>query len=150
MGFRTKIQQSKSKIAFTFLQKPTSDQIQQIIRLYQLAGWWTDTSDNSTFVRRMIAGSYCFIIATEGEAIIGMGRALSDGVSDAYIQDVTTAGEYQHRGIGSLIVKKLIARLQNDGLSWIGLIAESNSHAFYERLGFKLMPDAAPMVIEER
>ena len=96
----------------------------------------------------MIAGSHCFIIATEGAAIIGMGRALSDGVSDAYIQDVTVTGEYQHRGIGSLIVKKLVSRLQDDGLSWIGLIAERNSHAFYERLDFKLMPDSVPMLIE--
>lgn len=149
MEFRANIQQSKPKIACTFLQKPTSDQIQQIIRLYRLAGWWTDTSDNPALVRRMIVGSHCFIIATKGEAIIGMGRALSDGISDAYIQDVTTAGEYQHSGIGSLIVKKLVARLQDDGLSWIGLIAESNSHAFYERLGFKLMSDAVPMLIEE-
>lgn len=149
MEFRSKIQQSKPKITFTLLQKPTSDQIQQIIRLYRLADWWTDTSDNPTFVRRMITGSHCFIIATEGAAIIGMGRALSDGVSDAYIQDVTVAGEYQHRGIGSLIVKKLVSRLQDDGLSWIGLIAERNSHAFYERLDFKLMPDSVPMLIEK-
>ena len=148
MEFTTKIRQSKPKITFTFLQKPTSDQIKQIIRLYRLADWWTDTSDNPTFVRRMIAGSHCFIIATEGAAIIGMGRALSDGVSDAYIQDVTVTGEYQHRGIGSLIVKKLVSRLQDDGLSWIGLIAERNSHAFYERLDFKLMPDSVPMLIE--
>ncbi len=97
----------------------------------------------------MIAGSHCFIIATEGEAIIGMGRALSDGVSDAYVQDVTVADEYQHTGIGSLIVKKLVSRLQDDGLSWIGLIAERNSHAFYERLGFKLMPHSVPMLLKE-
>ncbi len=149
MEFRSKIQQPKPNITFTFLQKPTSDQIQQIIRLYRLADWWTDTSDNPAFVRRMIAGSHCFITATEGEALIGMGRALSDGVSDAYIQDVTIVDEYQHRGIGSLIVKKLVSRLQDDGLSWIGLIAERNSHAFYERLGFKLMPDSAPMLMEQ-
>ncbi len=150
MEFRSKIRQSKLKIAFTFLQKPTSVQIQQIIRLYRLADWWTDTPDNSTFVRRMIAGSHSFIIATEGETIIGMGRALSDGVSDAYIQDVTTVAEFQHRGIGSLIVKKLVSKLQDDGLSWIGLIAERNSHAFYERLGFKLMPDSVPMILKQK
>ena len=147
MEFRSKIQQSKPKITFTFLQNPSRDQIRQIIRLYRLADWWTDTSDNPALVRRIIAGSHCFIIATEGEAIIGMGRALSDGVSDAYIQDVTVVSEYQHRGIGSLIVKKLVLRLQDDGLSWIGLIAERNSHALYERLGFKLMPDATPMLL---
>lgn len=79
-----------------------------------------------------------------------MGRAISDRASDAYIQDVTVVPGFQRRGIGSAIIRKLIERLHRDGLFWIGLIAERNSHGFYERLGFKRMADAAAMLMESK
>jgi len=75
-----------------------------------------------------------------------MGRAISDEVSDAYIQDVTVDSVYQGRNIGSNIIQKLIERLEEDGLKWIGLIAENGSQNFYEKLGFKKMPNSVPML----
>jgi spermidine synthase len=97
-------------------------------------------------VGKIIKGSHCFVAALEDRRIIGMGRAISDRASDAYIQDVTVADAFRGRGIGSQIIHQLISRLQADGLGWIGLIAEKNSHPFYQRLGFVTMPDAAPML----
>jgi spermidine synthase len=79
-----------------------------------------------------------------------MGRALSDGVSDAYIQDVTVKKPYRGQGIGTQIIQKLVERLNADGLEWIGLIAEKNSHKFYRRLGFKKMPNSVPMLKTEK
>ncbi len=132
---------------FTFLSDPTQEQISQIIALYHAEAWWTaDTSDNSELVAGIIAGSHCFIIATMGDEIIGMGRAISDRVSDAYIQDVTVKDTYRDQGIGSEIIRLLVERLQGDGLCWIGLIAERGSHEFYMGLGFEKMPNSTPML----
>jgi ribosomal protein S18 acetylase RimI-like enzyme len=133
-------------ITYVFLSRPTKEQIQQIINLYQGEGWWSigDTSEEA--VDKIINGSHCFLVALEDDRIIGMGRAISDRASDAYIQDVTVANTFRGRGIGSEIIKQLISRLHTDGLGWIGLIAEKNSRAFYERLGFDPMPDATPML----
>ena len=137
-------------INFTFqvapISDPRPDQIRQIIGLYRNAGWWTDGDDNQDLAVRIISGSHCFMIATKADEIIGMGRAISDGASDAYIQDVTVKNDYRQQGIGSRIVKALLERLHSDGLSWIGLIAEGNSHPFYERLGFQKMPDSIPLL----
>jgi len=134
---------------FTFLGDPTLDQIQDIITLYRMEGWWTEGPDDPDLVSRIIAGSHCFMVAKKEDEIIGMGRAISDGTSDAYLQDITVKKSYREQGIGTQIVKLLIARLNTDGLKWIGLIAERDSHGFYSRIGFKQMPNSIPMLINE-
>ena len=111
-----------------------------------MEGWWTDAPDDPDLVARIIAGSHCFMIVTSGSEIVGMGRAISDGASDAYIQDVTVNKTYRSRGIGTRVIEKLVERLHQDGLGWIGLIAEKNSYQFYEQLGFKKMPNSVPML----
>ena len=132
---------------YEFLVTPTPDQLKQILSLYRKTGWWSDSEGDPLQVAPIIGGSHCFMIVREDEDIIGMGRAISDRVSDAYIQDVTVDNRYQGQGIGTRIIRKLVERLHKDGLNWIGLIAERNSHGFYERLGFKKMPDSVPMLL---
>ena len=133
-------------LTFTFLVSPTPEQLQQIIALYRMEKWWGEAPDDPDLVARIIAGSHCFMIVTNGSEIIGMGRALSDGASDAYIQDVTVKKTFRGQGIGTRIIEELVERLHQDGLAWIGLIAEKNSYQFYEQLGFKKMPNSVPML----
>ena len=132
---------------YKFLLTPSSDQIRHIISLYRMAGWWAkDAPDDPTLVERIIAGSHCFMVATEGEEVAGMGRAISDRASDAYIQDLAVQERYREMGVGTEIVKRILSRLEEDGIKWIALIAERNSHEFYEHLGYKIMPDSMPMI----
>ena len=120
---------------------PTED----VVALYDSAGWWRESATGRAAVGAMIAGSFAFLVVTEGERAIGMGRALSDGVSDAYIQDVVVRPEHRGRGIGGEIVARLTRHCTEHGLVWIGLVAEPGSTAFYERLGFQVMKDFVPM-----
>ncbi len=135
-------------VHFLFIEKPTTAQIEKITALYKSAGWWTDPGANSDLVTRIVAGSHCFALALVGGDVVGMGRAISDGVSDAYIQDITVDKALRNRGIGLQIVKKIVARLAQDRLGWIGLIAERGTSPFYEKVGFKIMPESTPMVKE--
>jgi len=114
--------------------------------MYRMEGWWSQETDDPQMVAAIVAGSHCFILATENGEAVGMGRALSDGASDAYIQDVTVKKPFRGKGIGTRIIQLLSDRLNNDGLEWIGLIAERNSHTFYERIGFNIMPNSLPML----
>jgi len=132
--------------AITFLNNPTPEQIEQIILLYRAEGWWTQGPFDPEYVARIITGSHCFIIATVGEEIVGMGRAVSDRISDAYLQDVTVKKEYRGRKIGKRMVQSLLSRLDDDGITWVGLIAERGSHEFYRRLGFNRMEASVPML----
>ena len=131
---------------YTVLVNPTRNHIKQITALYRKEGWWSKEEDDPDQVEGIIAGSHLFMVAKKGDEIIGMGRALSDRKSDAYIQDVTTKKEFRGQGIGTTIIGELVTRLRADGIEWIGLIAERGSHGFYTRLGFKKMPNAIPML----
>jgi spermidine synthase len=133
-------------IDYQFLLTPTQSDIVRLTELYRLARWWTDPDDNPEMVAGIVRGSHCFLAARNETAIIGMGRAISDRISDAYIQDVTVDPAFRGQGIGSRIVTKLAARLEADGIGWIGLIAERKTHPFYQPLGFSPMADSVPML----
>ena len=136
--------------AYSFLSSrhgPISNaRIDQIITLYRQAGWWENPQADRDHVRRIVSGSHRFLVALENDELVGMGRVISDGESDAYIQDVTVKATCRKKGIGTQIVNRLVRNIEADGLKWIGLIAERNTHAFYERIGFKKMPNALPML----
>jgi aralkylamine N-acetyltransferase len=122
--------------------------IEQITSLYRSQGWWNG-SDNPDLVLRIMKGSHCFMVAQQGPEIVGMGRAISDRTSDAYIQDVTVKKNFQGQGIGTHIIRMIIKRLRSDGVFWIGLIAEKDSHGFYELIGFKPMINSTPMILSQ-
>ena len=133
-------------IEYSFLETPGQREIDRLTELYRLAGWWTDAADNPSLVAGIVAGSHCFLVARQAKTIIAMGRAISDRISDAYIQDVTVDPAFRGQGIGSQMVAALVARLEADGIGWIGLIAEKKTHPFYRPLGFSPMADSVPML----
>lgn len=133
-------------IDYQFLLTPTQTEIARLTDLYRLARWWTDPNDNPGAVAGIVRGSHCFLVARNETTIIGMGRAISDRSSDAYIQDVTVDPAFRGQGIGSRIVTELVTRLEADGIGWIGLIAERKTHPFYQPLGFSPMADSVPML----
>jgi aralkylamine N-acetyltransferase len=133
------------------LQTPTVSQIRQIEDLYRAQKWWQVTDDeNPQLVPRLISGSHCFVAAFEGEEIVGMGRVISDGVSDAYIQDLTVRYDRRHRGIARQILQTLLKQLHDDGIQWIGLIAKLGSYDLYRLSGFAEIHDALPMLMNTK
>jgi GNAT superfamily N-acetyltransferase len=116
-----------------------------VVALYEAAGWWRESETGRAAIGPMIAGSFAFLVVTEGAQTIGMGRAISDGVSDAYIQDVVVLPAHRGRGIGAEIVARLTRRCTERGLVWIGLVAEPGTTAFYERLGYRVLEGYVPM-----
>lgn len=116
--------------------------------LYVQAGWWEQgdqTPDGCAWIDAMVAGSFAFAGAFAGKEMIGMGRAISDGVSDAYIQDVTVLPEFRGQGIGGRIIHALGSNLRQRGIGWIGLVAEPGTQAFYRRLGFEILEGFSAM-----
>jgi GNAT superfamily N-acetyltransferase len=121
--------------------------------LYRQAGWWNDddeTPDGSSWIDAMVGGSFCFVGAFRRGRMIGMGRAVSDGASDAYIQDVTVLKEFRGRGLGALIVGAIRDFLLARGIGWIGLVAEPGTQPFYRRLGFAALAGYTAMKLEKK
>ena len=134
-------------LTFRFLKKPDAATIRGIISLYSRQGWW-GKKDKPALAAKIISRSHCFLVALDKGRPVGLGRAISDAINDAYIQDVTVLREYRGRGLGSKIVLRLKNRLKADGIQWIGLIAQDNSAPFYARLGFKPIERSRPMMLK--
>jgi len=121
---------------------------EEIVELYKAGGWWKDSYDPS-HVPSLLKGSAVFLIVyhrTEKRAV-GMGRLVSDGVSDGYIQDLVVLPHLRGKGIGKLMVKELVRSAKERGLVWIGLISEEGKNGFYEKLGFKVF-EGTPMIYD--
>ncbi len=123
----------------------------RLLELYRAAGWW-QMDENPEYletVKSIVANSFCFVIAKDKEQIIGMGRAISDKVSDAYIQDVTVWESYRGNGIGKGIIRKLVTFLKEHNIQWIGLISEPGYESFYAKLGFSTMTNYTPFLLSD-
>ncbi|MFA6567792.1 MAG: GNAT family N-acetyltransferase [Victivallales bacterium] len=121
----------------------------EIIALYKEAGWWKpDYSKDTSFIDRIVKKTYCFAGAFHKNKMIGMGRGISDGCSDAYIQDVVVLKKYRGHGIGAGIIREIVEHLQSDGIDWIALVAEPGTEKFYGSLGFRSMKKHIPMLLK--
>lgn len=116
--------------------------LEELRTLYIQADWWKSSyGDEPEFLHHIVKKSACFMGAFMEKKLIGMGRALSDGISDAYIQDVTVLKAYRGHGIGKKIIQALVTRLKENGVDWIGLVAEPGTDSFYKSLGFEVLKD---------
>ncbi|UCF13493.1 MAG: GNAT family N-acetyltransferase [Thermoplasmatales archaeon] len=119
---------------------------EEIVTLYKSAGWWKESYDPSG-IKKLIKGSFAFAVVIDsvtGKAI-GMGRILSDGVSDAYLQDLVVLPQYRKKGIGKKLVEFLLDYCLSRGILWIALISEPGQDIFYLSLGFNPMKKYIPM-----
>lgn len=89
---------------------------------------------------------YTVIAVDNGRAdhqTVGMGRVIGDGMYYMMV-DIVVCPDYQKRGIGTHIAGMLIEYVNDKmpigGRSSIQLISEKGKEAFYEKLGFKLIP----------
>jgi ribosomal protein S18 acetylase RimI-like enzyme len=124
---------------------------EEIVELYRSAGWWQESPEARAIIPAMIRGSLCFIVARSLDGhIVGMGRVISDGCSDAYIQDVTVLSAHRGKGIGSELIRRLTQFCIAREIAWIGLVAEPGTQKLYEELGFGALVNYQPMLYGKR
>lgn len=80
----------------------------------------------------------CFVF--EQGKLIGVGRALADGVDCSYVCDVAVHPKFQGLGVGKKIISKLVEL--SAGHKKIILYALPGKEPFYKKLGFKRMSTA--------
>jgi aralkylamine N-acetyltransferase len=121
----------------------------EVAELYRAGGWWKEEYSVSG-IPALIRGSFLFAVAVNPETgrAVGMGRVISDGVSDGYIQDVVVLPSCRGTGVGRDIVAMLVNGCKESGISWIGLIAEPDTESFYLPLGFRPMAGHVPLLYQ--
>jgi GNAT superfamily N-acetyltransferase len=123
---------------------------EDIVDLYRVAGWWKEEMD-PTRINDLIRGSFLFAVAIDistGRAV-GMGRVISDGIADGYIQDLVVQSDRRGQGVGRMIVSRLLEECKKRKITWIGLIAIPGKEDFYRSLGFSPMQGRVPMLFTE-
>ena len=122
-----------------------------IVELYRAGGWWKDGMDASR-IGQLIKGSFLFAVAIDistGNSV-GMGRVISDGIADAYIQDFVVLPAWRSSGVGMRILSALLEGCRAAGIAWVGLIAEPGTIGFYRSMGFAPMEGHIPMLFYGR
>lgn len=85
--------------------------------------------------RQILRSSYRAIVAIDEDAgkIVGFINAVSDGVLSAYIPLLEVLPEYRGQGIGSELVRRMLAELSD--LYMVDLLCDEELVPFYEKLG---------------
>ena len=90
-------------------------------------------------LERAFESSYAVVYVFDSVKLIGLGRALCDGEYQAAVYDVVMLPEYQGKGIGKEIMKRLWDQLPVENII---LYAVPGREGFYEKCGFKKMRTA--------
>lgn len=80
------------------------------------------------------------LCAFDGEQLVGYVAVVSNGVTDAYIQDLIVRPDYQRHGVGHQLMQQTLARLRADGVYMVSIIyGEAELQTYYEDFGFTTM-----------
>jgi GNAT superfamily N-acetyltransferase len=86
-------------------------------------------------VDRSIDGSLCFGLSAPDGSQAGFGRAITDCATYAYLADVFVVEAHRGRGLGTWLVRTILAHPELRTLRrWVLFTADA--HALYRRLGF--------------
>lgn len=83
--------------------------------------------------------SFCHIAVFEKDQLIGYIGCVSNGVTDAYIQDLMVHPDDQGKGIGTELMNRMIAYLKEKRIYMISVVFEESLKPFYEKFGFYTM-----------
>ena len=121
---------------------------EELVELYDAVGWSVYTRTPERLVP-MLAGSRYLYVArentTEGaERLIGLVRAVGDGQTIAYVQDLLVHPQAQRHGIGSALLGKIIADFDREGIRQRFIttdIVDTPVIELYRRFGFTPVQD---------
>ena len=109
---------------------------EEIFPLYEAVGW-TNYTSNPTMLKNALEHSLFLISARDEEGnLIGFLRAVGDGFSIVYIQDIIVLPEYQRQGIGTQLLRQTLEYFKEVYQMILTTDSELKSLAFYESNGF--------------
>lgn len=94
--------------------------------------------------KRALDNSLFTVVAIENDNVLGMGRIVGDGAVICYVQDLIIVPEAQGRGVGKMIMERLIEYVRGiqleDTEMMFDLMCAKGREPFYENLGFIARP----------
>ena len=107
----------------------------EILGLYTSLGW-TNYTDKPEMLRNAYLNSLNIYGAYVDDKLIGVIRVVGDGYSVIFIQDLLVHPEFQRKGVGTLLLKKVLC--EYDSVYQKHLMTEDTEKTilFYKSLGF--------------
>ena len=114
--------------------------LEEIINLYQSVGW-TNYLERISVLEEAYANSLCVIGAYDNEKLVGIIRAVGDGQTIVFVQDIIVLPEYQRKGIGTKLLKAVMDKYHD--VYQMELLTDNTekTKAFYHSVGFTASDD---------
>ena len=109
---------------------------EEIVPLYEAVGW-TNYTSNPIMLQNALEHSLFILTARDEDGkLIGFLRAVGDGYSILYIQDIIVLPEYQRQGIGTQLLRQTLEYFNEVYQIILTTDSELKTIAFYEANGF--------------
>lgn len=114
--------------------------LEDIINLYQSVGW-TNYLERIGILEEAYANSLCVLGAYDDDRLIGIIRAVGDGQTIVFVQDIIVLPEYQRKGIGTKLLKAVVEKYKD--VYQMELLTDNTekTNAFYRSVGFTASDD---------
>ena len=112
--------------------------------LFNTTGWNNEYKFTAADLKKAIGNSWYVLSAFDSDKLIGFGRVIADGVHHALIVDIIVHPQYQNKGVGTLLLEKLVKKCKEENIRDIQLFAAADKYGFYEKHGFERRPHNAP------
>ena len=115
-------------------------QLEEITNLYQSVGW-TNYLERISALEDAYANSLCVLGAYDSDQLVGIIRAVGDGQTIVFVQDIIVLPEYQRKGIGTKLLKAVVEKYKN--VYQMELLTDNTekTKAFYRSVGFSASDD---------
>ena len=108
----------------------------EIMNLYTSVGW-TNYTDHPQMLEKAYKNSLCTLGAYTAQGrLVGIIRAVGDGASILFIQDIIVLPEFQRKGIGTDLLRAIIRRYPDVYQTELMTDNTDKTIAFYKSLGF--------------
>ena len=113
---------------------------QEILPLYTSVGW-TAYTDHPDVLRKGYENSMLTLAAYEGKNLLGIIRAVGDGHTIVFVQDILVFPEHQRKGIGSALMEAILDRYSHVRQIELATDNTPKTIAFYKSMGFREMSE---------
>jgi N-acetylglutamate synthase-like GNAT family acetyltransferase len=110
---------------------------EDVFILYERLDWNRFLKLDQKQILKAMERSWLVIYAYADKELIGTGRVISDGITNAYLCGLGVIQEHRKQGIGTEITKKLVRQCVNNNLHVQFFCEEQLTH-FYSKLGFEV------------
>ena len=110
--------------------------VEDVLPLYEAVGWTNYTTKPEMLKAAFENSLHVLAAFNEKGILVGVLRAVGDGASILFIQDILVTPEYKHQGIGTKLLQQTLEKYKNVYQIQLTTDNSMKTISFYESNGF--------------